>query len=265
MTSSLRLFEPGEPDWRHQRGALIITHPGHELFVHGWLENARPLVFVLTDCPGCGGWPLHLHSTARVLRRAGARIGSIYGRFTNAALYGAVRDGEHGRFLALAEELADELARERIDYVVGDAAEGHDIGHDACRLLIDAAVVRAARQRPGLRSYELSLNRPHAECPLDMIQQSLWMHLDSDSWRRKHDAACGHPELAGEIDLAAERFGLDSLKVECLRPTLPWSANEEHTLSARPAWTNGASFRDHFVPLAEYLRIASSRTGRAAA
>src|SRR4030095_641561 len=29
------------------RAALVSAHPGHELRVHGWLEIARPLVFVL--------------------------------------------------------------------------------------------------------------------------------------------------------------------------------------------------------------------------
>ena len=32
--------------------ALVIGHPGHELLVHGWLEVARPIVFVFTDGSG---------------------------------------------------------------------------------------------------------------------------------------------------------------------------------------------------------------------
>lgn len=28
---------------RQRRAALIIAHPGHELWVHHWLELARPL------------------------------------------------------------------------------------------------------------------------------------------------------------------------------------------------------------------------------
>lgn len=31
------------------RAALVVAHPGHELRVYGWLEQARPRVFVLTD------------------------------------------------------------------------------------------------------------------------------------------------------------------------------------------------------------------------
>src|SRR5437868_1619892 len=29
------------------RAALVIAHPGHELLVHGWLELARPVIFIL--------------------------------------------------------------------------------------------------------------------------------------------------------------------------------------------------------------------------
>jgi len=32
--------------------AVIIAHPGHELRVHYWLEQAKPAVCVLTDGSG---------------------------------------------------------------------------------------------------------------------------------------------------------------------------------------------------------------------
>src|SRR6266699_30347 len=37
------------------------------------------------------------------------------------------------------------LVDERIDYVVGDAFEGHNPGHDLCRVIIDAAAELAGR------------------------------------------------------------------------------------------------------------------------
>jgi carbonic anhydrase/acetyltransferase-like protein (isoleucine patch superfamily) len=36
------------------KAAPVVAHPGHELCVYGWLEQARPLVFVLTDCAVVG-------------------------------------------------------------------------------------------------------------------------------------------------------------------------------------------------------------------
>jgi hypothetical protein len=46
--------------------ALIIAHPGHEIRVHGWLERAKPVVYVLTDGSGRSGQS-RLASTARLL------------------------------------------------------------------------------------------------------------------------------------------------------------------------------------------------------
>src|SRR5215470_12779269 len=87
------------------RAALVLAHPGHELRVHGWLEAARPLVFVLTDGSGHSDRG-RLASTTRVLEQAGAERGPLYGRLTDRALYGALLAGDHALFDGLADELA---------------------------------------------------------------------------------------------------------------------------------------------------------------
>jgi hypothetical protein len=87
------------------RAALVVAHPGHELRVHGWLEQARPLVFVLTDGSGGSGVP-RLGSTARLIDRAGAERGSIFGRVPDRDLYAAILDHDHALFAGLASELA---------------------------------------------------------------------------------------------------------------------------------------------------------------
>src|SRR5436309_1960907 len=71
--------------------ALLIAHPGHELRIHGWLERARPLTFVLTDGSGSDGRP-RLQSTADVLARVGARPGGVFGRLSDSAFYQALLD-----------------------------------------------------------------------------------------------------------------------------------------------------------------------------
>ena len=59
---------------RRPRSALIVAHPGHELRVHAWLEQARPTSFVLTQGDGAAGVS-RLPSTTAVLTRAGAPVG----------------------------------------------------------------------------------------------------------------------------------------------------------------------------------------------
>src|SRR4051794_947117 len=98
-----------------RRAALVIAHPGHELRVYGWLEAARPRVFVLTDGSGRTGHS-RLKSTVNILEGVGARPGSIFGRFTDQAVYQATLGHDHALFKVFARELADEFVREHVDY-----------------------------------------------------------------------------------------------------------------------------------------------------
>jgi len=72
-------------------------------------EN-RPLVFVLTDGSGRTAQS-RLHSTTRILERAGATPGPVYGRFSDAAIYAAMLSGQPEVFLSLLEEIAGRIDR----------------------------------------------------------------------------------------------------------------------------------------------------------
>src|SRR5947208_3095820 len=115
-----------------RRAALVIAHPGHELRVHGWVELARPLAFVLTDGSGHTGQS-RLTSTSGLLERAGAAPGGIYGRLTDRALYAAILGGDVDLVAGLAGEVAATFAETgleafRIECLrpVGDSAPPED-------------------------------------------------------------------------------------------------------------------------------------------
>src|SRR5207249_2018913 len=93
----------------------------------------------LTNGAGRTGTP-RLPATIDLLQRLGARPSDPSGRFTDRHIYQNLLDHHADFFLNLAGELAAALVRERIPYVVGDAAEGYNPSHDVCRLLINAAV-----------------------------------------------------------------------------------------------------------------------------
>src|SRR5688500_19310283 len=93
------------------RAALIVAHPGHELRVYGWLETARPRVYVLTDGSG-RSQRSRAASTDAVLEAAGASRGGVYARLTDAELYAAILDHDHKLFIGLADQLADAFLRE---------------------------------------------------------------------------------------------------------------------------------------------------------
>jgi hypothetical protein len=185
------------------RGALVVAHPSHELRVHGWLQMARPRVFILTDGSGRGGQP-RLPSTTKVLEDVGASQGSIYGRFTDLEIYAAFLKSDFDVFIRLAEELADEFSQREIEYVVADSAEGYSSAHDVCRLVTDAAVeISTRRHQCQIANYEFLVIGPPDECPGTIYDEAIWVNLDDEAFLRKVVAARGYnSKLALDIDSA---------------------------------------------------------------
>ncbi len=247
------------------RAALVVAHPGHELRVYGWLETTRPRVFVLTDGSGRTEFS-RLQSTTSILTDVGSQPGSVYGRFSDLTLYHALLRHDHEVFTELVCQLADEFLRERIEYVVGDAIEGYNTVHDACRLVLNAAVELANCARGiGLGNYDFLLKGRPDECPARLRDRAIWFHLDDDAVRRKMKAADNYPELAAEVETAIRENTADAFRVECLRPVE--ADADEHPVVEKPYYEQYAErqvaagyyqhvirYREHILPLAEALR-----------
>lgn len=266
---------------------MVVAHPGHELRVYGWLEQARPRVFVLTDGSG-RTQQSRVSSTDDVLARVGASRGSIYARFTDASLYAAILDRDFRLFTDLADELADAFVREETQTVAGDACEGYNPAHDACRLLLDAAVA-LARGTSGraIENLEFTLVGRPDECAEEARASARWLRLDDRTFARKLLAARNYPELAAEVEAAlagagsvglrehpdlASRSGLtsvgtdgDSFRVECLRPAsgarngrgldgVPFYEQYGERQVAAGHYTRVLRYGEHMLPLAEALR-----------
>jgi len=243
--------------------ALLVAHPGHELRVHGWLERERPLVFVLTDGSGHGGIS-RVPSTLEALRRAGARTGTVFGRFSDRALYEVILDGRISVLAALAEEIAEALTEEKVDQVVCDAIEGFNPSHDLCRLLAGAAVAITAQRTGRLPIlYDFLLEGR----PDDAVGAGdLRLELDAAELELKLAAAHDYPEMAGEVERALVRHGVEPFRVECLRRVDPEVIVED--LVADPPfyeihgerqvaagyYPKVLRFREHFLPVARALR-----------
>jgi hypothetical protein len=258
--------EPGAArSWEALRGVLVIAHPGHELRVHHWLERARPCVLVLTDGSGHTDHP-RIAATTALLQQTGAAPGPLYGSLSDRDLYRAILSGDAERLIALAEEMARILDRLEADYVVGDAVEGFNPGHDVCRLILNAALVRAESiggRRP--KNFEFLLEGPHGDSTPKDCAESIVLRLDDDAYRRKLDAASAYPGIAADMSRLHENFGPDSLRVELLRPVrygLEIGGRFRH-----PAFYEGYGekqvaagfyrdvirFREHLAPLARRL------------
>lgn len=200
------------------KAALIISHPGHELRVHHWVEKTRPLVLVLTD----GSGPTHssrLASTSAVLQKTCARPGAIYGRFSDLEVYSHIIARNISLFCELLEDMVLILEKEEIDLVAGDALEYYNPSHDLCRYLIGAAIEIAQRRtkRPIL-NFDFPLRGRPDVCPLELRDRALWISLDDSGLERKVTASREYPELAQEVEAALRTLGVGAFRNECLRP-----------------------------------------------
>lgn len=260
---------------------LFVAHPGHELCVHGWLSHTQPKVFVLTDGSGHRKQS-RIDSTSRVLARAGARAGSIYGRFTDPELYELILSRNFQPLLRVVDEFAAAIVTDDVSAVVGDAIEGYNPSHDTCRLMVNAAV-SIARRSSGreILNHDFLLAGRHLvgdDC------RSIHLELDDSAFTRKLEAAREFPELQPEIQaalagelLAVREYpqltgswtnsdpGSKAYRTEVLRPVTENGHNEvsfneppfyERYGELRVAagyYRSVIRHREHMLPLAEAL------------
>ena len=252
----------------------MIAHPGHELRIHHWLERARPVTFVLTDGSGHTDHS-RLASTTAVLERAGASCGTIYGAMSDRRLYQAILAGERDLFTTLVDQLASALQREGVTYVVGDAVEGVNPGHDVSRLLLNAALLRIERtggRRP--RNMEYPVEGPPDECPPEDRPDAIFLTLDDEAFTRKMEAMRAYPEMAKEIERVFAIHNPDLFRIECIRP-VRYGLDIRHRFQhpciyewygekqvAAGIYDEVLRFRQHVAPLAEYLDIHGRATGQ---
>lgn len=273
--------------------ALIVAHPGHEIRLHGWLELTRPKIFILTDGSGRASRS-RLDATTAYLSQCGIErpptVSNLYGRFTDREVYVALLARDFTFFLRLADELSESFLRDGIGYVSGDATEGYNSTHDACRLLINTAVEMASRagDQP-IDNFDFPIvNRPDY-CPAEQRAQMIRLELDDDQFQRKISSAYRYyPELAAEVEntfngdehsplenyLALDereqgehrRVGLEMFRVECLRPICsadnsagfssepPFYESHAERLVAAGHYQKVIRYREHLLPLSVALR-----------
>ena len=253
------------------RAALVVAHPSHELRVHGWLKQTRPYVCVLTDGGGRSG-DVRLPRTSEVVAHAGATQGRIYGRLSDLEVYSAILNQDADLFAGLVEELARALAEQKIEFVVGDAAEGYSVAHDICRIMIGAAVdLTAERYNHKVKNFDFNVVGSPDECPEQLRDEAIWLQLDDEAFASKVSAALAYtPKLALDVEAALagapfqgiRRFSEPKLAGE-LDVEVSGSVLEE--LESRPALKARLRHIIEGVPLeafrTECLRPVGNRSG----
>jgi hypothetical protein len=208
---------PAQPNtWGNT--AVIVAHPGHELMAYRWMELHQPLYFCVTDGSG-GAARSRLGSTGRLLEQLGARPGSIFGTYSDRAVYRLLLEQRVDVFVGLARKLATALIEGKVESVAGDAVEGFNPVHDVCRFVIDGAVALVQRETGRvLRNFDFVLDSDPNDCPEPWRTAATWLNLSGDELDRKLDAALGYRELREELEAKLRHYGKAAFGRECLRP-----------------------------------------------
>ncbi len=151
----------------NQNSLLVISHPGHELRLYGWIDQVQPLICILTDGSGGDGKP-RLDKTLDILHTLGSKAGPVFGEFSDRGIYGEILHHKFDLFDTLSERLARLIISHDIDTVVSDAMEGYNPTHDLCEVLVRAAVAIANGGRNGpARHYTFPLMNDPRRPPVD--------------------------------------------------------------------------------------------------
>jgi hypothetical protein len=189
----------------------------------------------------------------------------------DSAAYAAILNHEFDLFANLASELCEAFVVERINYVAGDALEGYNPVHDACRLVINTAASAAQRLRGSrIRNLEFSLVGERGLCHVPSHSDGICQVLDDAAFARKMAAAKGYAELAGEVHAMQARTSIDALKTECLRPVdstsvdysrgqPPFYESYGEKQVAAGHYQRVIRYHEHIAPLAEALTRHAER------
>jgi hypothetical protein len=243
--------------------ALIVAHPGHELRVHGWMTQTRPLTFVLTDGSGALGVN-RAAATGAILEQAGASIGGVFAALTDAEAYEAILAHDAERFGAFAESIARELADSGVAGVTGDAWEGYNPVHDICRLVIDASVAMASKKTGRAIDNTSFALTGSPDSRAEGVRRYV---LDDDAFARKMLAADQYGELAHDVNEAIRDHGREAFRIEVLKPVMAPHWLDRQFLHERPFYERhgeervGAGkygavirYREHVRQIGEELR-----------
>ena len=203
---------------RGRRAALVVAHPGHELGVHGWMELAHPVVCVLTDGSGHTGQS-RLRSTTRLLAKACAPLGSIYGRFAGLEPVNRVARETDPTMWHVALEYAPGLSA-RIGESVIRAPAGSRIivSYDPINSAVELA--RRTSKRP-IANFDFRIVIQQDRSVDDTVKGKVSMHLDEVAMNRKLAAVGSYSELNSYISNMINEFGTEIVQIESLQPVHP--------------------------------------------
>jgi hypothetical protein len=200
--------------------ALIIAHPGHEVRVFGWYEQARPHVFLLASGSRSGDQG-RLSLSHRLAAMTGATPGSLFGDYLDRQIYAAVLARDATPFAEWTNALTDALAALAPHLLVTDGWQMYNVMHDLVHIMARVAARRAAERlkRPiEIVQYEVAPRALSAALPLG--EEAFRIELDDAAMVRKQSAAAEHGDLANEMNVLLSLEGKDAQRTEIYQETV---------------------------------------------
>lgn len=253
--------------------ALILSHPGHELRILGWLAAVRPLVIILTNGAGHGDRP-RIELSRHLIEAAGGQVSELFGDLTDQQMYAATLQHDFPFFLRLRDRIQGILHTNEIEVVAGDSIEGYNPSHDLCRCLIDVTVLEL--QKISCRTvlnYEFPLVGHPAIWSNDVESVCHRLTESERNWKleriRWYANAVGGKLLA-EVDESLAKFGETVLAEEWLTPaqsalalcrfehTPPYYERYGSQQVSMGHYQNLIRYREHLLPITAALRIGKA-------
>ncbi|HEX7680749.1 MAG TPA: hypothetical protein VF713_21620 [Thermoanaerobaculia bacterium] len=242
------------------------------LRVYGWIAQAHPVVCILTDGSG-GASSSRIKESTSLLRRLGAEIGPICGKFTDRQVYEHILEENPVVFEEVCDGLAQLMVESNIDEVISDAIEGYNPTHDLCEVLArNAAAIAASRSGRPIQHYTMPVTgdpRPRAGCGQADYKR---IQLSTRQWREKLETAriyCVHagPTLRRELGDMLQAYGEEAFAQEYLFPAVkphegpegrfqhqkPYYESYGETQVAEGHYQFVIRFREHILPLTNRL------------
>ncbi|MCP5410550.1 MAG: hypothetical protein H6924_00085 [Alphaproteobacteria bacterium] len=192
-------------------------------------------------------------------------MGEIFGPHTDKFLYRAIMQRDTRAICGLFDAIVTSLVVNDIDFVVADAWEGFNPGHDLCRFLVDTAI-QAAEAQTGSRiqNYAIQLWETNRNGDMHRPRGTLRLPLTPGAFQAKIDQARGYDDLQSEVDRALSSGGYDAFRTEHLIrvaqpryefPTgIPYYEQVGEERVRKGIYRSCLRFEDHFRPIMTDVR-----------
>lgn len=197
------------------KGALSVAHAGHELRLHGFIEQAKPYIFILTDgssatAPTRMGYSqlyvsnIFPEQKDSFMTFALANLSKEEKYIKESQLIQEVLAGSTGFCELYAGEMAQIMIEKKIDYIVCDASEDADVIHEICVILTDLAIKLVEKMtRKKIMRYEYAVTKPYNH---DLTEDCIHIELDAPMAQRKIEELSKYhisvlPEIKHDVDV----------------------------------------------------------------